>query len=329
MAGGRFFDLIRRVWPEFQLGKPLPPVSSNSFSDQLHQVLTSLHAKEESRPTMTPEAHTAYYSLDLNGSDLEELPPGVTVQFRLDLGDCHQLRRLPEGLRVGSLNISGCTALEGLPEGLDVSFLDMSGCVQIETWPRTGSLSAGRLRMRDCTGMRSLPTWLGRVSQLDLAGCTGIERLPENLEVTSWIDIGESGLTSLPEPLRGVGLRWRGVRIDERIAFRPEEITASEVLEEPNAELRRVKMERLGIERFLRESDPEILDTDTDPGGARKLFRVPLENDEPLVCVAVTCPSTGRNYLLRVPPDITSCHASVAWTAGFDNPDDYAPIVET
>lgn len=273
--------------------------------------------------------HTRYTSLDLSGSNIEELPAGIEVQFRLNLHGCHHLRRLPQGLRVGSLDVSDCPALESLPEGINVSFLDISDCLQLEQWPTTGSLRVGRLRARNCLGFRQLPPWLGRLSQLDLAGCTPIAELPEGLEVTSWIDLADTSIRRLPESLSGVGLRWRGVMIDERIAFRPEEITAEEVLSEQNAELRRVKLERMGFERFLSESDPEVLDCDKDPGGERKLYRVELDEDEPLVCVSVNCPSTGRHYLLRVPPETTSCHQAIAWTAGFDNPSDYQPLIET
>ena len=117
--------------------------------------------------------------------------------------------------------------------------------------------------------------------------------------------------------------------LDARIAFRPEEITAAEVLAERNAEVRRVKLERMGIERFLADANPETLDEDTDPGGPRRLLRVEWEGDEPLVCVLVCCPSTGRRYTLRVPPQMETCRQAVAWAAGFDNPDDYRPIEET
>ncbi len=281
------------------------------------------------RKTPPLEPNQNYVRLDLSGTQVEELPEGISVQFGLDLNGCTRLKRLPENLSAGSLNLAGCVALEQLPEGLSASFLDISDCDQLEGWPRTGRLSAGRLRARNCLGLKSLPPWLGRISQLDLAGCAQIDELPDGLEVSSWIDLAGTGIQKLPASVAGVGLRWRGVAIDERIAFRPQEITAVEVLQEPNAELRRVKMERMGFERFLAEAQPEVLDTDRDPGGERKLFRVEMEGDEPLVCVSVGCPSTGRRYLLRVPPETTTCWQAIAWTAGFDNPADYAPLVET
>jgi len=280
-------------------------------------------------PTIELQANTQYVTLDLAESDIEELPEGIEVQFGLNLRGCARLRRLPIGLRVGSLDVSGCLALESLPEGLSASFVDISDCPQIEVWPQSATLSVGRLRARNCVGLTCLPKWLGRLSQLDLAGCEQIHALPAGLEVTSWVDVAGTGIRSLPASLWGVGLRWRGVAVDEQVAFRPDEITARDVLNEQNAELRRVKMERIGFERFLSEANPEVLDSDTDPGGERKLFRVQLEDDEPLVCVSVGCPSTGRRYLVRVPPNTSTCRQAVAWTAGFDNPDDYAPRVET
>jgi hypothetical protein len=93
--------------------------------------------------------------------------------------------------------------------------------------------------------------------------------------------------------------------------------------------VRRVLLERMGYERFLREAEADVLDEDADAGGPRRLLRVALGDDEPLVCLAVRDPSTGRQYLLRVPPNMRSCHQAAAWIAGFDDPDDYHPVVET
>ena len=56
---------------------------------------------------------------------------------------------------------------------------------------------------------------------------------------------------------------------------------------------------------------------------------VDLPGDEPLVCVVVLCPSTGRRYMIRVPPATKTCREAIAWTAGFDRAEDYAPLKET
>jgi hypothetical protein len=187
----------------------------------------------------------------------------------------------------------------------------------------------GRLVARWCLWLRELPPWLTQVAQLDLRDCENLRALPEGLQVSSWIDVAGTGLRGLPDSLQGVQVRWRGVPVDARIAFEPGTITAAEVLGERNVELRRVLLERMGYEAFLQHAQARIVDRDEDAGGERRLLRVPLPDDEDLVCVAVICPSTGRQYLIRVPPAMRSCRQAAAWIAGFDNPDDYRPVAET
>jgi hypothetical protein len=209
-----------------------------------------------------------------------------------------------------------------------VNFLDLRDCERLERWPDDSTIRIGRLNISGCRRLTALPRGLGRLAQLDVSDCTGLNALPEGLEVGSWIEIANTGITSLPRSLAGANLRWRGVLIDERIAFYPDQIASDEILAERNAERRRVLLERVGLDRFMNEVDPHVLDEDTDAGGLRRLFHVPLPEDEDLVCVMVHCPSTGGRYLLRVPPGTRTCHQAVAWTAGFDDPSEYRPLVE-
>jgi hypothetical protein len=269
------------------------------------------------------------YHLELRGSGIRALPEGLQVEYKLDLQDCRCLEELPEGPKVGSLVLRGCTALRTLPEGLDVYFLDLQGCTRLVGWPRRAHIRIGRLNVSGCTRLTALPQRLRSLAQLDVSNCPNLRELPEGLKVSSWLDIGGSGITRLPKSLAGVQLRWRGVPVDERIAFRPGTITVVEVLAERNAERRRVLLERFGFERFMLEAGAAVVDRDRDAGGERQLLKVKLEGDEDLVCVSVSCPSTGRHYLLRVPPAMRTCRQAVAWTAGFDDPELYKPLVET
>jgi hypothetical protein len=269
------------------------------------------------------------YELNLSGTGIRELPADLTVEFRLDLSECAELETLPQGLKAGALLLRNCMALEALPEDLDVAFLDLSGCVGLRRWPRRAKVQVGRLNIRGCFQLTDLPDWLTDVSQLDMAGCDNLTELPSRLKVRSWIDIANTGIQSLPAGMEQTQLRWRGITIDRRIAFAPETITAREVLETRNVELRRVLMERMGYENFLQSARSQTLDIDHDPGGERRLLHVPFGDDEPLVCLAVICPSTGRQYMLRVPPAMRSCRQAAAWLAGFDTPDAYQPIQET
>lgn len=274
----------------------------------------------------------AAYELNLSGTAVRSLPDDLRVESRLDLSRCDRLESLPAGLTVGTLLLRACTALVALPEGLDVWFLDLTGCWAFERWPEAARIRGGRLQLRGCTALRTLPSYVRRLAALDVRDCPNLTALPADLVVSGWLDLAASGLTE--EDSLGVGmsrtqLRWSGVNIDARIAFRPESIPVEEVLGEQNAERRRVLMDRYGYGRFLKDAGAQVLDRDRDPGGERQLLRLVLQGDEDLVAMSCFCPSTGRQYMLRVPPQTATCRAAAAWIAGFDDPDDYRPVQET
>ena len=269
------------------------------------------------------------WRLHASGSSLRTLPADIRIPYRIDLRDCAQLRSLPAGIKTGSLILRGCTSLASLPEQLECRFIDLTHCTSLAAWPEHGPQSIWRLRLRGCHQISTLPGWLMEVAQLDVSGCVRIARLPDALRVLDWIDIAGTAITSLPGGCSSARIRWRGVPIDRRIAFHPESVTPQEVLAADNLELRRVLLERCGYERFMHEAQAKVLDRDRDAGGERRLLRVGLQGDEDLVCVCVQCPSTRQQYVIRVPPSMTTCRAAVAWIAGFDNPDDYAPVLET
>jgi hypothetical protein len=177
--------------------------------------------------------------------------------------------------------------------------------------------------------LTALPDYVTDLGTLDVGNCPQLTALPPRLQVASWIEVAGSGLTSLPPQLEHVGIRWRGVLVDHTTAFYPERLRARTVLEERNAERRRVMIERMGFNRFVLEAGAERLDADRDPGGPRELLRVPVQRDEDIVCLSVNCPSTGNHYVLRVPPTMTTCRQAAAWMAGFDDPKLYQPLKET
>jgi hypothetical protein len=215
---------------------------------------------------------------------------------------------------------------------LDVWFLNMTGCWSFTHWPQQAKIRAAVLTLRGCTALTELPPYLGPLAGLNLRDCPGLKAVPDGLRITGWIDVAQSGLATIrkwPASLQGVQLRWQGVAVEKRIVFQPETITREEILQEANAERRRVLLDRYGTSRFLQEVKAETLDQDRDSGGPRQLLRVAMKDDEPLVALSCFCPSTGRQYFLRVPPDTTSCRQAAAWIAGYDNPDDYQPLLET
>ena len=173
-------------------------------------------------------------------------------------------------------------------------------------------------------------------TRLILSGCSNLKSLPAKLNLPGTyaaIDIAGTPIASILKwQMKSLRFRWRGVAISARALFAPETLTAEEVLTEPNAEVRRVMMERLGPAELLRKGKAKILDSDTDAGGNRALVEFPMKrrgrsnSQRFLHC---RCPSTGREYLLGLPAHIQTCHAGAAWLAGFNNPIDYRPEVET
>lgn len=269
------------------------------------------------------------YELNASRTGLRSLPADLSVECALELEGCLKLQHLPAGLKVGTLNVANCTSLEELPERLDVWFLNISGCTKLVRFPRRANIARGNLNVNGCQSLAGLPDYLTDLGTIDIGNCPQITKLPPQLHITSWIELAGSGLTSLPPHLQQVGIRWRGVSIDQTTAFFPEQLRASTVLKERNAERRRVMIERMGFDRFIREVGAEKLHADCDPGGPRELLRVPMKGDEDIVCLSVNCPSTGRHYLLRVPPIMKTCRQAAAWMAGFDDENLYKPVKET
>jgi hypothetical protein len=254
---------------------------------------------------------------------LRELPAGLSAPGRIELVCCPSLTRIATGTRVGTdLIVRRCEGLRELPEGLQVpGTLDLRGCTGLKSLPRGMSLGSDLGQSRFVHALR-------------LADCLALRSLPEDLVLGGPIEVAGSGLRDLPERLyRTVEVLWRGVLVPPRVVFRPQTLTPEEILSQRNAELRRVMLERVGLDRILRMARAEILDSDTDPGGVRRLVRISprtwSSQARPSCYLHCRCPSTGRDYLLRVPPETRTCREAASWLAGFDDPEAYRPILET
>ena len=122
---------------------------------------------------------------------------------------------------------------------------------------------------------------------------------------------------------------WHGVRVPERVIRAPHSLTGQDILDERNAEVRRVMIERVGYERFLALSGAREIHADA----AGVLYRIELPDDESVVLVRVVNSTpepdgSFRRYVLRVPPQIERARQAVAWT--FDMKEaEYQPAVES
>ena len=124
-----------------------------------------------------------------------------------------------------------------------------------------------------------------------------------------------------------------GVRVTRQVVEAPETLTVDEILNERNATVRRVMIERFSTTRLLLQGHGSVIDTDVDQfGRPRVLSRLYLPDDEDLVMVQVTnttpdADGTHRDYYLRVPPTTSSCADAVAWSFGM-TASEYAPAQE-
>jgi len=177
-------------------------------------------------------------------------------------------------------------------------------------------------------------------------------------------------LTDRPEIIRrddqnrlhcgdGPALRYRdgytlhalnGLRVPAKIIEAPETLTAQEVRDERNAEIRRHMLDRyaglrgsaaagkwlsdLGLKPIssiditakMQPSGLSIwrLSHKTEPVLC-KLYRAEMPDDEPLVLLWVVCTSTAKEVFLRVPPNMTDAAKARNWTFG----ENLAEAVET
>lgn len=123
---------------------------------------------------------------------------------------------------------------------------------------------------------------------------------------------------------------WHGVRVPQQLIEHPTSITTQQIVDEQNAEVRRIMIDRYGAERFMLDIGAQRIQAD-DYG---ELFRVELGDDEPLVMVrgdnATPEPDGSvKSYMIRVPPTMTTARQAWAWTFGIERAEHYAPVVET
>ncbi|MBD2452182.1 hypothetical protein H6G76_34785 [Nostoc sp. FACHB-152] len=103
---------------------------------------------------------------------------------------------------------------------------------------------------------------------------------------------------------------FHGLVVPEKYAMTvPSQWQAQWLLEENNAELRRILMQGLGYSKICQELRAKKLDTWQE----YTLLRIISLNFEPVHLLAMTCPSTNHTHILRVPPDIRKARKAICW----------------
>ncbi|MBZ0188166.1 MAG: hypothetical protein K8F91_18095 [Candidatus Obscuribacterales bacterium] len=120
-----------------------------------------------------------------------------------------------------------------------------------------------------------------------------------------------------------------GVSVSKEIVDETEKITVQSIEKEDNVEVRRIMIQRYGLDRFI--SDSGAVEVDRDDCGI--LYRKDQKNDEAIMVVEVidaTSIKQGnpRHYFLRVPPYMKTARAAVAWTFNLRE-GEYDPLEQT
>lgn len=122
-----------------------------------------------------------------------------------------------------------------------------------------------------------------------------------------------------------------GVNVPRKLIMDDDPITPEDIINVDNQWDRQRLLAKFGFENFFKAVKGEVIDSQKEEKGISELIRFRFDESygEPdeIYCAKVICPSTGNEYLLRVPPS-KSLREALGWTFGISE-DKYFPVAET
>jgi hypothetical protein len=123
-----------------------------------------------------------------------------------------------------------------------------------------------------------------------------------------------------------------GLRVPERIVMHPGGISFRDIQTEPNVEVRRIMLERMGHARYLQKSGAELVSHDETGALWQSMFtsygRLHQLRFVEVVNGTREADGSYKHYFLRVPPNVTTARQAVAWTYGL-TAEEYEPLIRT
>ncbi|MEC4991685.1 MAG: hypothetical protein SAJ37_23365, partial [Oscillatoria sp. PMC 1068.18] len=115
---------------------------------------------------------------------------------------------------------------------------------------------------------------------------------------------------------------YHGVTLPEKYGkVSPNSWKSKWLLEEDNAELRRVLIQGIGYEKICQDLQTICLDSWQE----YELLKINNELDiEPIQLLKMTCPSTRRIHVLRVPPTLQTAQEAITWVNWGINPNEFS-----
>ena len=243
--------------------------------------------------------------LELTENNLTSLPESIGQLVNLDTLELenNQLTKLPES--IGQLT--------NLQE-LSLSFNKLTNLPK--SFDKLINLKALKLENNQLT---KLPELIGQLIYLQWLGLSG-NRLTDLSPLQALIQ----------EDLMVV--RFFDVDLPKRYWTKLSEWKPEWLLDEDNAEVRRVLIEQLGYEKIYDRLGSETIDnwreyTLLKIDNVEIVYDedgVELDDREPMVLLKMTCPSTEHIHILRVPPEMESAEAAITWVNHGIHPDKFS-----
>ena len=137
------------------------------------------------------------------------------------------------------------------------------------------------------------------------------------------MDISNNQFTTLPKSLYSLSnlITINGVEIPAKYRGIPlSDWKAKWLIEEDNAEMRRLLIQVIGYEKICQELEAIELDKWRE----YTLLKIARNLDiEPIHLLKMTCPSTGYIHVLRVPPNLTSAREAIKWVNWGIDPEEF------
>jgi leucine-rich repeat protein SHOC2 len=322
------------------------PESIGNLTNLAH---LDLHCNQLSELPQSIDNLTSLIYLELSNNKLTSLPESIgnlTELISLTLCD-NQLNRLPESIgnltKLTHLHLYG-NQLTNLPESIG----NLSDLVFLSLWKNQ---------------LNKLPEGIGNLTKLTVLNPSSniqLDRLPEsigNLTNLTELNLWSNQINILPEnignlvkltsidlsgnPLKDLSILqslpslkavdFLDIEIPRRYWIKFNDWKAEWLLDEDNAEVRRVLIEQVGYEKICEELNAIDLDTWREYtllkiDGIEPVYDeddAPIDR-EPMVLLKMTCPSTQHIHILRVPPEMTSAEAAITWVNHGIHPDEFA-----
>ncbi|MFB2923708.1 MULTISPECIES: leucine-rich repeat domain-containing protein [Aerosakkonema] len=239
-------------------------------------------------------------------------------------------------------DISGLSTLTNLTDLCidNNQITDISG---LSTLTNLTYLNLSNNQITDISGLSSLTNltqlYLDNNQITDISGLSTLTNLTilylDNNQITdisglsTLINLTHLGLRNNPvidlSPLRSLNNLNSAFVYDFYLPnkyFLPQhEWQAQWLLEEKNAEIRRLLIQKIGYARICQE----LQATELDSWREYTLLKIDSNVDvEPIYLLKMTCPSTGFIHVLRVPPNMTSAREAIRWVNWGIDPSEFS-----